>query len=168
MVIENIRLSRNKISNWNVEPTLEVVEGAFAVATYTPEYPNLTTYGLMCCKAIIFYDPREQKGMVCHMQDTYDIARLIETLTAAFEGNFGEVSAFVVSGSWQNSEEGGFSTIRELTDEIANYQPAHLFVNRGYMNVGYNSNRDVWERSVTLDLGSGEVRQLLSGLTKIM
>lgn len=158
MAIEQIRISSNKV--WDARPSLEVGMGAFAVATYTPEYPSLTTYGLMACKAIIFHDPIEKKGLVCHLFRTNNVERLVQTLATAFEADFSRVSAYAIFGTWQD-RFGGFPTMQELTDKIARYQPAYLFVDRGNRSfIQYVTRMLFGKRSVTLDLDSGEVREL--------
>lgn len=146
--VEVIDLTKDLMEN--PKPTLEVEEGSFAVATYTPEYPYLTTHCIDSCKGIVFHDPIERRGLMCHLSTTNNTRRLVQALIRELCGNFSRVSAYVVTGDWQCPLP-GYPNVRQLTDQISKFRPARLFVDRGFRK---------GERAITLNLGSGEVREL--------
>lgn len=158
MLVEKIDLSKDKIDDPLNAHTID--EGRFGIAQFTQDVPYLTTYGISCCKGIVFYDEQTKTGLLCHLSLTKDHKITVAHLVDSFLKPFSRVDAYLVFGVYQADScswlHAYWPTMEQLTVEITSYKPRRLIVDEhpGYRNTG--------TKGIVLDLSSGRLNQVKS------
>ena len=130
----------------------------FGIAKFTPDKPFLITDSLYSCKAVIFYDGAEKKGLLCHLPPPEKIAwaEKIDRLVSEFNPStdLKNVKVYVIEGRYQ-SDSSPF-TIDSIVYDISKYHPFCIYVDRHFTSAPM-------PKGILLNLQNGKVSQLKFG-----
>ncbi len=72
-----------------------VHEGKYIISGYNSERPYLSTYGIDSCRALVFYESSQKKGLMSHLARVKNSKEAINNLISSF-GNFDNTACYIM------------------------------------------------------------------------